>query len=239
MKIESASLIAAAALACGTAFAAENPAAYPKAAPISSETNDTAFYVGAGASYAGMRNANSIVVNGNTDQEIGIGTGTAQLFGGEINGGATFGETDLGFHQVDFSTGILGGSQRFSIFATEFKNTYRVIPLVLSYNYNFKVCQDTVVYVGPRVGALIMKQDVELVNFPANSSHDTQMTYVAGINVGVKYQITHNFGLDVGYAYEYVGAVDFQQNYPGLAQVESRLKQIGINTVRIGATYRF
>lgn len=110
---------------------------------------------------------------------------------------------------------------------------------MLSYNYNFKVCQDTVVYVGPRIGAMIMKQDVELVDTGLNSSHDTQVTYVAGINVGVKYQFTHNFGLDVAYAYEYVGAVDFQQNFGGPVQVESRLKQIGINTVRIGATYRF
>lgn len=214
--------------ACASSFAATAPE------PIHATSASGAYLTLSGA-YARASGTQNITVSG---VDLGESNrGSVDFFGAELSGGAYFGESSIGMHQVELTTGLLGGSKAVDIIGNDTEFTYLAAPIVVGYNYNFKLGARTFFYVGPRAGAMILSQKVK-VNSSGAESSDAAATYVVGAGVGFKHFFNDTIGIEIGYDYQKLGKPKFEHEFPS-GSATSQLNNPDLHLVHVGCTFRF
>lgn len=168
--------------------------------------------------------------------------GTSTFGGGSLAAGAYFGEglgygkgtefddySAIGVHQVGVEIGILTQSETDSVV----KEEYLLVPLLASYNYNFILPDNMAqIYVGPSLGAVILRADLTAPGFKAA---DSAVAAAAGFQAGVKVPVSRNLTVDAGYRYLRTTDMDFDFG----AGAKVKMKDLGGHFFNVGVTYVF
>jgi len=168
-----------------------------------------------------------------------------------VAAGLNFCESDLGYHQVEFELGGLGGSYTETATVGSTTGTAKIdtfaLPVLGSYNYAFKITDKAHAYLGASAGIVYVRQtsDQLTVSGMGTLNGDLKADGVApaaGINLGIYFEISKHLGLDVGYKYLRVFSYDRDISFrSGGTAVNTSDKPGDINShnLQISLSYRF
>lgn len=142
------------------------------------------------------------------------GSGSMNLYGATVSGGAYFGDAvafgkgtefdngyDIGVHQVGLETGLLFGDEKASGPASSAKVDYLVAPILAIYNYNFVLPENRgLVYIGPCLGVVVMNTKFDAQAGASKFGfQDAAAAAAAGFQAGVKFTMNRNLMIQAGY----------------------------------------
>lgn len=163
----------------------------------------------------------------------GVPDDLKDYFGVVFNYGRYFGESSVGTHEIGVQAGFLGAwdeQNSVTTYATQ-------SPLVAVYNYNFKLGDSTILYVGPRAGFVVagFGIDDDNTNF---RDYDTDIAFRYGAGIGIKQKFTKHFGMAVGYEYSRTGSTSYSLSDSGTS-LNASVDNTDMHLIAISAAWTF
>lgn len=212
-------LLSAAALAQTSAPASE--------APVTGAERARHNYLSVGPAYS--HSSYDFTLNG-----VDASDSAPENFGGVVfNYGRLFGESSVGVHEIGAEVAVRFGGTKKNDTTTGLVE----MPFLASYNYNFKLGEDTRLYLGPRVGFSAVGLSIK--NDPANfDQSDGDIAGKFGAGIGVKHNFTKLFGMAVGYEYSRTTSTDFNLRDSGTS-VDAKVGAMNTHLIFISAAWTF
>lgn len=179
------------------------------------------------------------------------------LYGASLAGQWEIYSKDNSSHHVGFSVGYYTGDEDYSYvfpgyYASTIHTSVDVIPLLLTYNYEYALNDRISVYAGARGGAVIRKTsfdnsmwDYSLIGqgkFLVDDS-STKVLPTVGVGIGAKIAFTENAALELGYDFAWAFGKDCGDIHAANGAVLNKDYYAKDNsyygTVKVGFTFSF
>ena len=166
-----------------------------------------------------------------------------KLYGGSLAFGGNFDESKIGYSSLDISVAGLTGSKTDGKYSTDF-GTFPVsnvdtvlVPVLLNYNYHFKVSECATIYAGLSTGVTVVHQS-GTIGFSGPSASFTGAALTYGGGIGVDFKISDSVGVDIGYRHAEMASFNANTTVLGTG-VTVNMPHGHSDMVSAGVSFRF
>jgi hypothetical protein len=147
--------------------------------------------------------------------------GDCVFYGGLLSGGLYINTA----HKLQLTAGVLYATNSidgaYALWGADIEQHIRIIPILVEYNYNYKLNEKLTLRAGPVLGVSLINLKYSSINESVSNDGKNAAAISYGIGIGLNLELKENIHLDFGYKYLGTAAADFEYGQGYKAELDS------------------